>query len=298
MKRRFSFDKETCQFDYSVSEFDKICTKNYIDAIDNTILTLYSRSKSLGINKIALCLSGIDSELIANGFHKLGITCEYFFLYIKSINEAHYKIAKEISLNHKTILNVIEVSTSDIFDYIIDEVFDICPVYFPGYVVAGIIPKFIPSDYYIIIGEGDLEKTGVNKYLTIYNNSKVTNDNIYIPIHLSEILYNQSIKHFNRNGESNFYSVDFNTWYHILNDRRLRSNFKFFYDPKSSIIFNDYKSTTKYFQKTDNFEIGKTNEIAKKIFSHLIIKTNKNWNPYIGTLVSIPKTLITRTYNT
>lgn len=294
MNRKFDFDLESSIFNYYIEDLDPICTENYLSAIDNTIIKLYNEAYAFNLSKIALCLSGIDSELIANRMFELGISCEYFFLHIKTINDNHLRCVTEISKKHGVYLNVIDISIDDIFDYILDEIFNICPVWFPGYVVGGIITKFIPDDYYIIIGEGDLEKTDVNKYLTIYNNSKLnTNDDkITIPIHLSEIHYNKCMLNYNKKGESNFYSRDFNTWYHILKDSRLRTNHKFFYDTKSQIIFKDYFDQTIFRVKTDNFERPITKDLASKIFSYLRPKIPNKWSPYIGTLIQIPKNIL------
>jgi hypothetical protein len=294
MKRNFNFNKSTCQFTYTVDEFDPIITNNYLEAIDLSVTELYNDAKLKNINQMALCLSGIDSELIANSLYNLKIPCEYFFLHIQNINDDMLEGAKLISQNHNTKLNVFKITVDNIFDYIIDEIFQICPVMFPGYVVGAILTKFIPKEFYVIMGEGDIEKNNVNKYLTIYNNSVKDFDNqyIYIPLHLSEILYNQCLTHYNKQGEGNFYSRNFNTWYHILKDSRLRTNFKFFYDPKSSIIFPDYHHQSVYKKKTDNFVFGNNADVAIKIMSHLKKTASVNWSPYIGTTLRIPKNLL------
>ena len=69
-------------------------------------------------------------------------------------------------------------------------------------------------------------------------------------------------------------------------------NFKFFYEPKESIIFPDYRHQSVYKKKTDNFVFGKNSEVAVKIMSHLQKTAGANWSPYIGTTLRIPRNLI------
>jgi hypothetical protein len=141
------------------------------------------------------------------------------------------------------------------------------------------------------VGEGDLEKDSVNKYLTIYN-KKITNYDssmFYIPIHLTEIAYQQSLNFYKKSGEMNFYSRIFDSWYHILNSNKLRTNGKFFYDPKSILLADLVKMNFVSPLKTLNFENMK---LADTIITLLKNKGSANWDPYIGDVVLVPKNLI------
>lgn len=294
MDRIFNFNKVTYDFQYSITNFDKITTTDYIESIDNTVLNLYRQALNKGIDKFGLAISGIDSELIASSINRFKLPVEYFFLHIKGINDHQLPLAKIVAKKYNTKLNIIERTIDQVLNVDSIEIFKICPVAFPGYNINPVITKFIPKDFFIIIGEGDLEKTGVIKYLSIYNNKvkKYNSDLFYIPMHLSEIIYKSCLDYYGKVGECNFYSYDFNTWYHILRDANLRTNGKFFYDPKSKLIWNMCKNNFIYQEKTDTFEYGKNFSVVSKIL-HDLPKTAKiGWHRYIGDVVTVPKDLV------
>lgn len=283
-------------FTYKIHTFNQVTTSDYIEAIDKTVLDLHSKMINLGLEKFGLALSGIDSELIANSIHRLKLPVEYFFLHVESINDDDLSLVNKIALRHDVKLNIVPLSLRDIYWSIPFEIFKLCPVFFPGYLINASIIKFIPEEFFIIVGEGDLEKSSVSKYIHIYNNNIIehNNDYFYLPIHLSEILFQKCMIHFGKKGESNFYSVNFDTWYHILKDKNLRTNGKFYYDPKSKLIFNYYKHVCFYAEKTDTLNLGsKKHAIINKTIINTLFQYNVSSIPkYQGVLVEIPKDIV------
>ena len=158
----------------------------------------------------------------------------------------------------------------------------------------------IPNNQYIIIGEGDLEKRDLVKYFKIYEKKANTDDQtFYIPMHLCEITYRMALDNANKIGESNFYSRNFNLWYHILKDNRLITNEKYYYDPKT-VLINEIKAEKQLLSpiKTINFSTTKTNNDNLVKYNYIMQQLkeighqNTNWNHYIGDLVSVPKDLV------
>ena len=82
MNRIYTFDKNTKKFSYRIDDFDKVTTDTFFDAVDKTVKDIKKEMTALGLEKIGLCLSGIDSELIAHYIHLNDIPVEYFFFHI------------------------------------------------------------------------------------------------------------------------------------------------------------------------------------------------------------------------
>ena len=59
MKRDFTFSNTDCSFSYQISDFDKITTKYFFEAIDLTSTEIYDEMKQKNISSVALLLSGI-----------------------------------------------------------------------------------------------------------------------------------------------------------------------------------------------------------------------------------------------
>lgn len=298
MKRVWNLT-ENFDFSYAVGDYDIITTNNFLEAVNKTVKLIEQELKDLNLKKIALCLSGSDSELIAHFFYMNNIPIEYFFLDIDGINRLELNLCEKISKKYNTNLNVYSISSNELISNLIYENFNITKVCWPTYATLPSLIKKIPDDLYIVLGEGDLEK-GWPRYKKIYQNKYVNckNDtNIYIPIHLTEISYNLALKYYNKHGESNFYSKCFDLWYHILNDKNLLTSEGWYYDPKTHImnklitnlnLISPLK-TMNYDDETNNVE--KRSILKNKIVNNLLKYGNtfNNWNPYIGDLVAIPK---------
>lgn len=294
MDRIFSYNKEASLYSYKIENFDSITTDDYFEAVDKSLEDIFSEMSSLNLTKIAVCLSGIDGEVIGRRLTKYNKHVEYFFLHIEGINDEHKKIAEAIASKHDVKLNVVPVSFDFILNEFSKEVFEFCQVTMATYISIPYLIKSIPSDYYIIVGEGDLEKSNAKKYRKIFDDrvTKPSTDLIYVPMHLTEIIYRLSLNHYNKHGESNFYSRKFDTWYHVLRDHRLITNYRFYYDPKADFIYEicgkDFISPI----KTLNYTFSDHWELMKTLHQRLESTAAENWSFFIGDVVTIPKDLV------
>lgn len=283
-------------FSYKLTNFDVITTKNYLEAVDKITKNIEKTLVDLNLKKIGLCLSGLDSEIIANSLSKSDIYVEFFFLKIENVNIADLELAEKISKKYKKILNVVSITIEELLDYEIFNSFNITKVCWPTYVSIPFLIKKIPDDFFIILGEGDLEKTNNDKYSRIFNlkNLEYSNENFYIPMHLSEIAYKTTIDFYGKNGESNFFTNSFDAWYHILKDDNLITDEKIFYDPKTKILSslakeNNFVSPIKTLNYNENFFNLKI-EIINKLIDYG--KNFQGWHAYIGDVIILPKDLI------
>lgn len=292
MKREWSLS-EDFKFTFNLAEFDVVDTPDYLSAVDKTVKVVRDDFTKLNLEKVALCLSGSDSELIAHYLHKNDIPTEYFFLDIGGINPTELELCKKISAKYNTKLNVISITLPELLDTLIYENFHITHVCWPTYVTLPSLIKQIPNDFYIITGEGDIEK-GWPRYMRIYNEKikNPDNDHFYIPAHLTEISYRLSMDYFNKHGESNFYSRCFDTWYHILRDPRLITDGKCMFDPKTNIMSSLITELNLLSPlKTMNYDGQDVRlEIREKIIAYG--KQFPGWNPFIGDIVKISKTML------
>jgi hypothetical protein len=281
---------EDFKFSYNLTEFDTVDTNNYLEAIEKTVKLVRDDFTKLNLHKVGLCLSGSDSELIAHYLHKNDIPTEYFFLDIGGINNADLELCKKISNKYNTKLNIISITINDLLSTLMYENFHITHVCWPTYVTLPSLIKQIPSDFYIITGEGDIEK-GWDRYLIIYDNKIKNPDStyFYIPVHLTEISYRLAMDHYGKKGESNFYSRCFDTWYHILRDPRLITDGKCMFNPKTNIISDIRKQLNLLSpEKTMNYE---GQEVRFKLRERIIGygKNFSGWDPFIGDVIIIPK---------
>ena len=289
MKRIYNFDPISFEFSYSLGDIDRITTIDFIDAIDRSCNNLKNTIISNNCNTVALFLSGIDSELIARSLYNQKIPTEYYFLHILNVNELDLLLVKKIAEKYATKLNVISIEFNELLSNISIENFNIHKVCFPTYASVPYLIKHIPDNYYIIIGEGDIEKTNDKKYSNLFN-KKITYydpNYLYVPIHLSEISYKLSIDYYKKKGEGNFFSTDFNLWYHILNSPELISNGKYRYDPKTNFL-KTIKDRLNLLSpiKTLNFQ---NQYYWKLLFDHLhnYGTTITNWSSGIGDIAKI-----------
>jgi len=289
MKRIYNFNPVSFEFSYSLDGIDDITTIDFIDAIDQACNNLKNTIINNNCNTVALFLSGIDSELIARSLYNQKISTEYYFLHILDVNELDLLLVRKIAEKYNTKLNVITIKFNELLSNISIDNFNIHKICFPTYASVPYLIKHVPDDYYIVIGEGDIEKTNDVKYSKLFN-EKITYydpNYLYVPMHLSEISYNLSLEYYKKKGEGNFFSTDFNLWYHILNSTELISNGKYRYDPKTNFLQN-IKDRLNLLSpiKTLNFE---NQYYWKLLFDHLhSYGTNiTNWSSGIGDIVKI-----------
>jgi hypothetical protein len=178
MKRIFNYNKQESQFSYSVDNFDEIDTSDFFEAVDKTVKDIKKEMNLLNLHKISLLISGIDSEIIAKYIILNDIPVEFYFLHIQGVNDSHKELVELIANKYDVRLNIIKTSFKEVTETIIFETFSYCEIKIPTYLTVPYLIKFTPQDSFVIVGEGDLEKTNVLKYLNVYNN-KISIDIVY-----------------------------------------------------------------------------------------------------------------------
>ena len=296
MNRQWSLDLNF-NFSYTIDSFDTITTIDYLDAIDKTVKDIKTEMDTLGLSKVGLCLSGSDSELIAHFLNKNSIPTEYFFMDIDGINFECLELCEKISERYATPLNVISITKQQLLSEEIYKNFNITPVCMPTYVTIPSLIERIPNDFYVIVGEGDLEKDSEIRYPKMYSNKNINynSDNFYIPIHLTETAYARTLSYYNKHWETNFYSRKFDTWYHILKDNRLITNGKYFYDPKTNIMSDLIKKQSLFSpSKSVNYPDATQYNLKVEIYTNLAKygKQLNGWTHVIGDFVTVPKSLL------
>jgi hypothetical protein len=293
MNRTFEYNQDLSTYSYQITDFDNITTDDYFEAVDKTLEDIFIEMSANNLEKIAICLSGIDSEIIADRSLKYKKDVEYFFLHIVGVNDEHKIIVENISAKHKVKLNLISVTFNELLDNYLDECLDICHLARPTYSSIPYLIKMIPKEFFIIIGEGDLEKDNIDIYRSIFKNRILNYDNsrAYVPMHLSEISYTLAMKKYEKIGESNFYSRKFDTWYHVLRDTRLITNHRFYYDPKSEFLYEICNNRYLSPMKTLNYNFKSHMKLIKSMIEKAERRAPKNWTPFMGDLVSVPKDL-------
>ncbi len=293
MNRIWSFDNKF-EFCYRIEDFDHVTTNDYMAAVDKTTLSIVDDMKAANLKTVALCLSGMDSEVILKSLSKHSVPTECFFLLIDDININDLRLVEKICQFYKTKLNVVSISSYKMMNYHIHRNFFITKVCWPTYVSVPSLIEQIPEDFYIILGEGDLEKNNDFRYEQIFNN-KIKNHNdsfFYIPVSLTEISYSLSLKYFKKIGEPNFFSRSFDTWFHVLTSPLLETNRKFNYDPKIRFMAHLAKEydlisplkTLNYGDQELKFSIMDALYTAGLKIDH--------WSPFIGDLIPISNNMI------
>jgi hypothetical protein len=170
---------------------------NFKQAIRNRLI-------QLGNQKLAICVSGIDSEIIAREAKDLGLNFELFFLSNWGINDYMLSLCQQLATELDAKLNVISVTREDAFDFAKAQYKDV-RVNKPTYLILPMLFSAIPEDYYIICGEGDINKTDGD-----YQNTDIIplaeQNTQLLSISNTEISYWIWAKKTNRNGDYYFFS--------------------------------------------------------------------------------------------
>jgi hypothetical protein len=212
--------------------------------------------KKAGTRKLALCLSGgVDSEAIAWELKRQKANFELFFLSNWLLNEPVFEnyvqpLAETLEVPlHKVILDR---------DYFLQEYAPRCFqryfCHYPTYIALTYLFSQIPGDFYIVVGEGDLDKKG--KCYSMLTTNPSTNlpdqsSGSFIPIMLSEIFYRLWAQEQRRTGEFYFYSstpeLMAAMWQHPLFEKRFP-----YYSTKNVLMSLDYKMKVR--KKSTNWE--------------------------------------------
>jgi hypothetical protein len=158
-----------------------------------------NRLTQLSDKKLAICLSGIDSEIIAREAKDLGLNFELFFLSNWGLNNYMLALCEQLAIELNIKLNVVTVTRQDAFDFAKLQ-YQTRRVNKPTYLILPMLFDAIPEDYYIICGEGDINKSGPDYQ---YAQPAVGDS---ISISNTEISYWLWAMQNNRNGDYYFFS--------------------------------------------------------------------------------------------
>jgi len=187
-KVEFLFDYENLYEEYDPSVTFK-------QAIRNRLMQLSDK-------KLAVCISGVDSEIIAREAKDIGLNFELFFLSNWGINDYMLTLCQQLSTELDVKLNVVTVTREDAFSFA-KEQYDKVRVNKPTYLILPMLFSAIPNDYYIICGEGDINKSDGD-----YQNSDIiTEQNTkFLSMSNTEISYWLWARQHNRNGDYYFFA--------------------------------------------------------------------------------------------
>jgi len=249
-----------------INDINQPATTKYASAINNRLIALNQAGKS----KLAIFISGKDSEIIAIQCKKLGIDFELYFLNIVGINEYMLTNANLVALTLGSHLNVISLTLADAMSYS-ESSYELSKVLKPTYLVVPYMFDKIPFDQHIIIGEGDLNKGGKSYELLIHPDPGVG-----IPILNTEIAYLLHGRKLDRDGDYYFHSSSLEliktVWHHPL----LLKNYPNFSNQK--IIDSEWGSNLIFKSKTTNWDSNAGIQLNLKIRNHLAIKYKTKFN--------------------
>lgn len=161
-----------------------------------------NRLTQLSDKKLAICISGIDSEIIAREAKNLGLSFELFFLSNWGLNDYILALCHQLAEELDVKLNIIPVTRDDAFAYAKIQ-YKKVRVNKPTYLILPMLFEAIPEDYYIICGEGDINKMDGD----YQNQDIITQENTNcLSISNTEIAYWLWAKEHNRNGDYCFFS--------------------------------------------------------------------------------------------
>jgi hypothetical protein len=152
-------------------------------AIKKTIVNLYEQANM----PLSICISGADSEIIAREAAALGIPFELYFLDIWNINTRARILAQQLAVELGVKLNVILLTKEEAFDIVLEKNYKNLQAEKPTYLCLPYLLERIPANTYIIGGEGDPQKSGIDYELF------AESDGTYkgIPISITEVYYKQ-----------------------------------------------------------------------------------------------------------
>lgn len=157
---------------------------NLYDNFDPSITykqAIINKLENIADKKIALCISGIDSEIVAREAVAQGLTPELYFLDIWGINNymlnSVQELAKELSLN----LNVVSITKDEAY-FEAEESYKNFRYNKPTYMILTYLLGKIPEDQWPVVCEGDLTKDTFlyNFYLTKFPRTENSNNGVMI----------------------------------------------------------------------------------------------------------------------
>lgn len=253
----FFFDYENLYDGYDPSV-------NFKQAIRNRLMQLSNK-------KLAICISGVDSEIIAREAKDLGLTFELFFLSNWGLNDYMLALCEQLATELDVKLNVITVTRDDAFTFSKLR-YNKVRVNKPTYLILPMLFSAIPEDFYIICGEGDINKSDGD----YQNNTITTEKNIEsLSISNTEISYWLWAKQYNRNGDYYFFASTKELILSSWNDTLTEFNFPLISNRAS--ITNLWGDNLIFKGKTTNWdtEEGKLENLLMRLENQVEFRLDK-----------------------
>lgn len=155
---------------------------------------------------IALCYSGgMDSEIIARTLAKLGIPFELYFLDIWGLNRSRFEEDSASLLSElKKKAQIVHLSKEFLYRELISRSFLATGCELPTYLCLTYLFERIPADQYIVVGDGDLDRSA-KLYGEIAKEHSVPSGGIHLPFSSSRVAYLLWARKHRRAGEFYFY---------------------------------------------------------------------------------------------
>lgn len=169
-------------------------------AVSNALKKIISLSNN---KKIAVCIGGADSEIIARELKALEYPFELFFLNIVDLNTQAQIVAESIADELHVPINIVRLDKNTLISDVVPRMFNLLQAEKPTYLCLPYLFENIPEDFVILGGEGDPQKSGAD--YEVFANSDGKFDGI--PISSTEIFYRQWALANNRMCNMYFYAT-------------------------------------------------------------------------------------------
>jgi hypothetical protein len=279
---------KSCDFQYFFKPAIEKKNYDFKTEMNNAIALLAEQSKDF---PIALCISGgVDSEIIARLLKKKSIYFELFFLSNWNLNdkvlvEFVQPLAHELNVK----LHIIHLNHHFFKEQYVPESFFKYGCHFPTYIALTYLFSQIPENYFIVVGEGDLEKKGV-AYEKLYLKKSLAGpiNQTFIPIMINEIFYRLWSQENQRHGQFYFYNSTPELVASMWTNPHFKKNFPF-YATKQAL--NEIYPEIKYRNKSTNWEDDLLNQ-RKDIINFLWTEKAQHphfdfWDKHMGCFTSV-----------
>lgn len=287
-------------FKFNLQNLDTITTSNLEEAVIKAVKITEKKINELNLNKVSICLSGIDGEIIIHYLkQETNLDIDAYTLAIDEPNSEIIRLSGEVCKKYNVKHNVLNYTLDDLLNsnLFLPNILHY-PVRHYQYVLHPLLYKNIPKDRYIICGDGGISRM-FPKYNEVYSQKKFSDynfdikNNYYVPIDgYTQAATLLSLKLCQRHGNTLWYTTCWDIWYHLLKHKDLITD--------GFLYFNDVELKKKEFEKispvfckkTTPYDTPKGMQTMFKIRTALREYYNKHkcWGKYpIGDCIVIPK---------
>jgi hypothetical protein len=193
-------NNETDKFDFEYRIDNNVMIIPIKIAVKNALKRIISLSNN---KKIAVCIGGADSEIIARELKSLDYPFELFFLNIVNLNNRAQSVAESIADELKVPINIVYLDKNTLISDVVPRMFNLLQAEKPTYLCLPYLFENIPDEFVILGGEGDPQKSGIDYEVFATSDGKFDG----IPISSTEIFYRQWALANNRMCNMYFYAT-------------------------------------------------------------------------------------------